>query len=59
MTRRIGLFYLGVQTQRAIYMNYLDHTISNLGNTVHSRYLEIEGTLKNTSRYQYFDISDL
>ena len=30
------------------------HTI-----TVDSRYLEIEGTLKNTSRYPYFDISDL
>ena len=29
------------------------------GNTVDSRYLEIEGTLKNTSRYPYFDISDL
>ena len=27
--------------------------------TVDSRYLEIEGTLKNSSRYQYFDISDL
>ena len=28
-------------------------------NTVDSRYLKIEGTLKNTSRYPYFDISDL
>ena len=28
-------------------------------NTVDSRYLEIGGTLKNTSRYPYFDISDL
>ena len=27
--------------------------------TVDSRYLEIEGTLKNTSRYPYFHISDL
>ena len=27
--------------------------------TVDSRYLEIEGTIKNTSRYPYFDISDL
>ena len=27
--------------------------------TVDSRYLEIEGTLKNSSRYPYFDISDL
>ena len=27
--------------------------------TVDSRYLEIEGTLKNTSRYPYFEISDL
>ena len=27
-------------------------------NIVDSRYLEIEGTLKNTSRYPYFDISD-
>ena len=27
--------------------------------TVDSRYLEIKGTLWNTSRYPYFDISDL
>ena len=27
--------------------------------TVDSRYLEIKGTLKNSSRYPYFDISDL
>ena len=27
--------------------------------TVDSRYLEIEGTLRNTSGYPYFDISDL
>ena len=27
--------------------------------TVDSRYLEIEGTIINTSRYPYFDISDL
>ena len=27
--------------------------------TVDSRYLEVEGTLCNTSRYPYFDISDL
>ena len=27
--------------------------------TVDSRYLEIEGTLKNSPRYPYFDISDL
>ena len=30
-----------------------------LAHTVDSRYLEIEGILKNTSRYPYFDISDL
>ena len=28
-------------------------------NTVDSRYLEVEGTLWNTSRYPYFDISDV
>ena len=27
--------------------------------TVDSRYLEIKGTLRNTSRYPHFDISDL
>ena len=26
MTRRIGLFYKGVRTHSAIYMDYLDHT---------------------------------
>ena len=30
-----------------------------LSTTVDSRYLEVEGTLWNTSRYPYFDISDL
>ena len=29
------------------------------GNTVDSRYLEFQGTLWNTSRYPYLDISDL
>ena len=28
-------------------------------NTVDSRYLELQGTLWNSSRYPYFDISDL
>ena len=28
-------------------------------NTVDSRYLELEGTRWNTSRYPYFDISDV
>ena len=32
--------------------------VSEIG-TVDSRYLEIQGTLWNTSRYPYFDISDL
>ena len=27
-------------------------------NTVDSRYLEVEGTIRNISRYPYFDISD-
>ena len=31
----------------------------NLVYTVDSRYLEIQGTLRNTSRYPYFDIADL
>ena len=26
---------------------------------VDSRYLKLQGTLKNTSRYPYFDLSDL
>ena len=29
------------------------------GSTVDSRYLEFQGTLWNTSRYPYLDISDL
>ena len=32
---------------------------SNMSNTVDSRYLELQGTLWNSSRYPYFDISDL
>ena len=31
----------------------------NYKNTVDSRYLEVEGTLWNTARYPYFDISDV
>ena len=31
----------------------------SFGITVDSRYLEVEGTLWNTSRYPYFDISDV
>ena len=30
-----------------------------LKNTVDSRYLEVEGTRWNTSKYPYFDISDV
>ena len=49
---------------------YSYHTVSHflkldevkktmLISTVDSRYLEVEGTLLNTSRYPYFDISDV
>ena len=30
-----------------------------LGDTVDSRYLKVKGTLRKTSRYPYFDLSDL
>ena len=33
--------------------------VKNLPSTVDSRYLEFQGTLWNTSRYPYLDISDL
>ena len=33
--------------------------IKYIENTVDSRYLELQGTLWNSSRYPYFDISDL
>ena len=43
--------------------HFTEHSSSFIGillvSTVDSRYLEIEGTLKNSSRYPYFDISDL
>ena len=35
------------------------HTKTQKHNTADSRYLEVEETLLNTSRYPYFDISDL
>ena len=44
------------------YRKYILKSIRNILtnlNTVDSRYLEIKGALKNTSTYQYFDISDL
>ena len=34
-------------------------TTPTFAHTVNSRYLEVEGTLSNTSRYPYFDISDV
>ena len=39
--------------------NYFNMTECTFTVTVDSRYLEVEGTLSNTSRYPYFDISDL
>ena len=41
-----------------VYISRFTSAIHNLVDTVDSRYLKIEGTLKNTSRYPYFDISD-
>ena len=38
-------------------MHFLSSNVQK--NTVDSRYLELQGTLWNTSRYPYFDISDL
>ena len=40
-----------------LYFGYVSFDIYQ--DTVDSRYLEIEGTLRNSSRYPYFDISDL
>ena len=39
--------------------NNNDDDNNNNNYTVDSRYLEFQGTLRNTSRYPYFDISDL
>ena len=33
--------------------------LGSFGHAVDSRYLEVEGTRWNTSRYPYFDISDV
>ena len=44
----------GIHTETNINLSSLVR-----GHTVDSRYLEIEGTFKNSSRYPYFDISDL
>ena len=41
-----------------MYMYFVTKMIY-FANTVDSRYLEVEGILWNTSRYPYFDISDL
>ena len=38
---------------------FTDDSFADQAYTVDSRYLEIQGTLWNTSRYPYFDISDL
>ena len=54
-------FLLPVDTSN---LKYPELNLNKTGNvfelyTVDSRYLEIEGTHLNTSRYPYFDISDL
>ena len=61
--------YLDRNTQSfcKIFMSNLDvrscqereEGLGDISYTVDSCYLEIKGTLKNTSRYPYFDISDL
>ena len=40
------------------YPNDLFSISVKFHNTVDSRYLEVEGILRNNSRYPYFDISD-
>ena len=40
-------------------VSVLFYVYSCIANTVDSRYLEFQGTFWNTSRYPYFDISDL
>ena len=40
-------------------VNVASYIIYNTGYTVDSRYLEVEGTLWHTSRYPFFDISDV
>ena len=43
----------------ATLQNWIVSVKLYVSSTVDSRYLELQGTLKNTSRYPYFDISDL
>ena len=50
---------LRVSVNKSALNGFLRHLIILVHHTVDSRYLEIEGTLKNSSRYPYFDISDL
>ena len=38
---------------------WISYAVLPYSNTVDSRYLEFQGTLKNTSGYPYLDISDL
>ena len=44
---------------KLLYILWLQKAWERKSNTVDSRYLELQGTLWNTSRYPYFDISDL
>ena len=51
----VCIFPFGVEDGMWYWIGLIpDHCLS----TVDSRYLELEGTLWNTSRYPYFDISD-
>ena len=55
-------YFKEYSSNRASKILYTDKWIDGCHDrhtTVDSRYLEIEGTLKNSSRYPYFDISDL
>ena len=47
------------QDQPQSFLGSGEEDFKNFYNTVDSRYLELQGTLWNTSRYPYFDISDL
>ena len=52
-----GMSFLKEMVCRALHICIVQINLEK-GCTVDSRYLEVEGTLWNTSRYPYFDISD-
>ena len=56
---QINMTLIHIGNERYHKVREVYYKLNEAKYTVDSRYLEVEGTLSNTSRYPYFDISDV